>query len=47
MNLSGAAQTDALRGDVAAGRVHIAQDASGQVWVGGDSVTCIDGSVNL
>jgi PhzF family phenazine biosynthesis protein len=30
-----------------AGRVHITQDAEGQVWVGGDSVTCIDGSVNL
>jgi PhzF family phenazine biosynthesis protein len=30
-----------------AGRVHIAQDASGQVWVGGDSVTCIDGHVTL
>ena len=30
-----------------AGRVHIDQDASGQVWVGGDSVTCIDGRVTL
>ncbi len=30
-----------------AGRVHIAQDASGQVWVGGDCVTCIDGRVTL
>jgi PhzF family phenazine biosynthesis protein len=30
-----------------AGRVHIERDASGQVWVGGDTVTCIDGSVNL
>lgn len=29
------------------GRVYIAQDASGQVWVGGDSVTCVDGSVLL
>ena len=29
------------------GRVHIAQDAQGQVWVGGDSVTCIDGLVTL
>jgi len=29
------------------GRVHIEQDASGQVWVGGDAVTCIDGSVLL
>ena len=27
------------------GRVHIAQDAAGQVWVGGDVVTCIDGQV--
>jgi len=30
-----------------AGRVHIAQDDVGQVWVGGDSVTCIEGNVNL
>lgn len=30
-----------------AGRVHIAQDASGQVWVGGDSVTCISGAVSV
>jgi PhzF family phenazine biosynthesis protein len=30
-----------------AGRLHITQDASGQVWVGGDSVTCVDGSVLL
>lgn len=29
------------------GQVHIACDAAGQVWVGGDSVTCIDGSVAL
>ena len=29
-----------------AGRVHIAQDAEA-IWVGGDSVTCIDGSVLL
>jgi PhzF family phenazine biosynthesis protein len=29
------------------GRVYVAQDASGQVWVGGDSVTCVDGSVLL
>jgi predicted PhzF superfamily epimerase YddE/YHI9 len=29
------------------GRVYIEQDASGQVWVGGDSVTCIDGRVEL
>jgi PhzF family phenazine biosynthesis protein len=30
-----------------AGRVHIECDSSGQVWVGGDTVTCIDGSVTL
>lgn len=30
-----------------AGRVFITQDAQGQVWVGGDSVTCIDGQVTL
>jgi len=30
-----------------AGRVHIEQDATGQVWVGGESVTCIDGHVRL
>ncbi|HEY8907720.1 MAG TPA: PhzF family phenazine biosynthesis protein [Rhodoferax sp.] len=29
------------------GQVHITQDDSGQVWVGGDSVTCVDGSVVL
>ncbi len=29
------------------GRVHIERDAVGQVWVGGDSVTCIDGQVAL
>ena len=29
------------------GRVHIAQDAAGQVWVGGDVVTCVDGTVSL
>ncbi|MDO9195088.1 PhzF family phenazine biosynthesis protein [Rhodoferax sp.] len=29
------------------GQVHVACDATGQVWVGGDSVTCIDGSVAL
>ena len=29
------------------GRVYIEQDGAGQVWVGGDSVTCIDGSVLL
>ncbi|MDD5029157.1 MAG: PhzF family phenazine biosynthesis protein [Rhodoferax sp.] len=29
------------------GQVHLSQDANGQVWVGGDCVTCIDGSVSL
>jgi PhzF family phenazine biosynthesis protein len=29
------------------GRVHIAQDAAGQVWVGGDVLTCVDGQVLL
>lgn len=30
-----------------AGRVHLRRDADGQVWVGGDSVTCVDGHVML
>lgn len=30
-----------------AGRVHIRQDAQGQVWVGGDTVICISGMVTL
>ena len=30
-----------------AGQVDLARDAQGQVWVGGDSVTCIDGQVTL
>ena len=29
------------------GRVHIRQDTGGQVWVGGDAITCINGSVLL
>ncbi len=29
------------------GRVYLNRDDQGQVWVGGDSVTCIDGSVTL
>ncbi|WP_394790078.1 PhzF family phenazine biosynthesis protein [Rhodoferax sp.] len=29
------------------GRIHIERDAQGQVWVGGESVTCISGSVLL
>ena len=30
-----------------AGRVHVERDAAGDIWVGGASVTCIDGSVQL
>jgi PhzF family phenazine biosynthesis protein len=30
-----------------AGRVHIERDAAGQVWVGGESVTCLSGTVTL
>jgi predicted PhzF superfamily epimerase YddE/YHI9 len=30
-----------------AGQVHIHRDATGQVWVGGQSVSCVDGSVTL
>jgi PhzF family phenazine biosynthesis protein len=30
-----------------AGRVHLSQDAQGQVWVGGQVVTCVDGTVRL
>jgi PhzF family phenazine biosynthesis protein len=30
-----------------AGRVHVERDARGQVWIGGESVTCITGSVQL
>jgi PhzF family phenazine biosynthesis protein len=30
-----------------AGQVYIQRDAAGQVWVGGQSVSCIDGSVSL
>ena len=30
-----------------AGQVAIEQDAAGQVWVGGDCVTCVDGRVSL
>jgi predicted PhzF superfamily epimerase YddE/YHI9 len=29
------------------GQVHISRDTTGQVWVGGDVVTCIDGQVVL
>lgn len=30
-----------------AGRVHIERDAQGEIWVGGASATCVDGSVRL
>lgn len=30
-----------------AGRVHVERDPTGQVWVGGESVTCISGTVAL
>jgi PhzF family phenazine biosynthesis protein len=30
-----------------AGRVHVARDAAGDIWIGGSSVTCIDGRVAL
>jgi PhzF family phenazine biosynthesis protein len=30
-----------------AGRVHITQDANGTIWVGGGTVTCISGQVDL
>jgi PhzF family phenazine biosynthesis protein len=30
-----------------AGRVHVERDPHGQVWVGGQTVTCIEGSVSL
>jgi PhzF family phenazine biosynthesis protein len=30
-----------------AGRVHVQQDAQGQVWVGGESVVCIQGHVRI
>ncbi|MFD6091074.1 PhzF family phenazine biosynthesis protein [Oerskovia sp. NPDC060338] len=30
-----------------AGRVHVTRDGSGTVWVGGDAVTCIEGTVLL
>jgi len=29
------------------GQVHLSQDSTGQVWVGGAAVTCIDGTVRL
>ena len=30
-----------------AGRVHVVRDDNGDVWIGGGSVTCIDGQVEL
>ena len=30
-----------------AGRVHVQRDAGATVWVGGDSITCVEGSVTL
>jgi PhzF family phenazine biosynthesis protein len=30
-----------------AGRVHVERDASGEIWIGGASVTCIAGTVEL
>jgi PhzF family phenazine biosynthesis protein len=39
-----AAQGTALQ---RAGRVHVEQDATGEIWVGGASVTCVDGHVRL
>ncbi|MEO6320254.1 MAG: PhzF family phenazine biosynthesis protein, partial [Polaromonas sp.] len=29
------------------GQVYLERDAQGQIWVGGESVTCIDGQVAL
>jgi predicted PhzF superfamily epimerase YddE/YHI9 len=29
------------------GRVHVSRDADGQVWVGGGTVTCVSGTVEL
>jgi PhzF family phenazine biosynthesis protein len=29
------------------GRVHVSQDADGQVWVGGGTITCVSGTVDL
>jgi PhzF family phenazine biosynthesis protein len=30
-----------------AGRVHVERDATGAIWIGGASVTCVDGTVRL
>jgi predicted PhzF superfamily epimerase YddE/YHI9 len=29
------------------GRVYLERDSAGQVWVGGNTLTCIDGTVDL
>lgn len=39
-----AAQGTALARD---GRVHVARDDDGRIWIGGESVTCISGEVRL
>jgi PhzF family phenazine biosynthesis protein len=39
-----AAQGTALQ---RAGRVHVERDGAGEIWVGGASVTCVDGQVSL
>ena len=48
---SGAMPTDYVASQGSAlgreGRVHIQQDTQGQVWVGGDTVICIEGHVAL
>jgi PhzF family phenazine biosynthesis protein len=48
---SGAMPTDYVASQGSAlgreGRVHIQQDSQGQVWVGGDTVICIEGHVAL
>jgi predicted PhzF superfamily epimerase YddE/YHI9 len=30
-----------------AGRVHVSRDAEGTIWVGGETVTCLAGEVEL
>ena len=30
-----------------AGRVHVTRDADGTIWVGGGTVTCVSGEVDL
>jgi predicted PhzF superfamily epimerase YddE/YHI9 len=31
----------------APGRVHVERDAAGEIWIGGASVTCVDGHVTV